>query len=265
MKKSIFILMFALLALWLYLGIASAAGEKIKLEFPAGQEFGSGKSIILQVSLLDEQNSPLQAEVKIILENLAKTRKIEILENANKPISFSLGENETGGDWFATAKYIDIESQKEIFSIETKELAKFDIVEDKLIISNIGNVPYNKEVRVLIGDTIGIEKTGIPLGGKLTYRLIAPDGVYNVRVTDGKETFTKSDVSLTGEAVGVLDERLKPGSQITGVQLGEDSDKQFFNFIKRNTFAYVFLAIIVTAAILLAIERRYARQAGRYV
>lgn len=241
-------------------GIVSATGEKISVVLTAGDQFAAGKEIQLKVNLLDAQNNPIQDRVDLIFENSDKTKRIERSEMSNAILNINLGSNETGGSWSVLAKYGSTESTKTFFSIEFNELARFDISGGSLIITNVGNVPYNKEVQVLIGDAVGVERTGIPIGEKLSYRLIAPDGTYNIKIiVDGKVVLIRSGVQLTGEVIGVLDERLKSNTPITGVRVGEDSDKQLFNSTRNNTPAYIFAATMVAVAIVLAIERRYSR------
>ena len=181
--------------------------------------------------------------------------------HGNKLETINLGENIPALSWTVTARYNDAED-KAFFTVDSSELAKFEITGDKLVITNIGNIPYTKDVQILIGETVGIKKTGLDVGEQLSFRLIAPDGVYNIRVTDGKTTLSKSDVALTGNAIGVLDERLGANVPITGSPPASNSDNPF-SFARNNIFAYAFVLVLVGAAILLAIERRYNRLARK--
>ena len=84
-------------------------------------------------------------------------------------------------------------------------------------------------------------------------------------ITDGKTTFIKSEVSLTGKAVGVLDKDAKTDvSGITGVLDSADEENggqqaSTGNSFK-NTFVYIFLIMVGGAAILLTIERIYRKK-----
>ena len=262
MKKSMILLLIA----FFLMGSVSAVGERVGISWlpETGNQFVSGQNIRFKVELYDSLNNPIQQDIQIILENAEKTRKVELREQSNKLININLSANETGGDWFVLAKYGSVESNKEIFSIRYNEFARFEISGDSLIIYNTGNIPYTKDVQVLIGDTVGTEKTNIPVGGNISYRLLAPDGVYSVKVSvDGNPVLTQQEVALTGEVIGVLDERIKLDSSITGINIGEDSDKQVFGLMRKHTFQYIFIAMIVCVAIILFIESRYRKLAGR--
>lgn len=255
-----------MLLFFLLLGVVSAAGERIGISWlsETGNQFVSGQDIRLKVELYDSLNNPIQDDVQVVLENAEKTRKVELYTQSNRFINVNLSSNETGGDWFVLAKYGSVESNKEIFSIKYNEFARFEISGDSLVIYNTGNIPYTKDFQVLIGDTAGTEKTDIPVGESITYRLLAPDGVYSIKVSvDGNPVLTQQGVSLTGEVIGVLDERIKLDSSITGINLGEDSDKQVFGLMKKHTFQYVFIAMVVCVAVVLFIESRYRKMAGR--
>lgn len=256
MKRGILLL----LGLILLASLVSAQGEKIEVS-TLKEGYTPGEVITFKVSLFDSQNKPLNVDVQVAFENAAKTKRVEATVASNRLVDMNLDEKSTAGYWSVTAKYGGIES-KALFIIETSELVRFDLEGDILTITNIGNTPYTRDVQILIGDTLGVKKTGLDVGEKVSFRLIAPNGVYSVRVTDGKTTFSRADVALTGNAIGILDERIKSSNPITGARLSEESDNVFL-FNKSNIFAYVFILVIVGAAILLVIERSYARSARK--
>lgn len=254
MKKGIILFM----GLILLFSFVSAQGEKIGIS--ALQEtYQPGQNLTILVSLTDAGNNPLNAEIQLVFENVARTKRIERTIQSNKLETINLGQNIPALSWTVTAAYGAAED-KAFFTIDSSELAKFEIQGDKLIITNIGNIPYTKDVQILIGDTVGVKETGLDVGEQLTFRLIAPDGIYNIRITDGKTTLSKSDVALTGNAIGVLDERLGANIPITGNPPASDTDSPF-SFSRNNLFAYIFVLVLIGAAVLLAIERRYSRLA----
>jgi len=131
-----------------------------------------------------------------------------------------------------------------------------------LTIINTGNIKYSKAVQVVIGDTISTKQVDLDVGERISFRLIAPEGTYNIKVTDGKVTFTKSDVALTGKVVGVLDNRDTTTSPLTSGVKGEQSPYEDESAQGRNkSFIYIFLLVLVGAAILLTIERRFKKAA----
>ena len=97
------------------------------------------------------------------------------------------------------------------------------------------------------------------MGGEKTWLLIAPEGSYNIEVTDGVTTFRKSNVRLssvaTGNAIGVMSEDAK----ITGFLGGSTDPEQLsssYNPLKDHTIVLVFIGAVFGLGILLLIERK---------
>ena len=66
---------------------------------------------------------------------------------------------------------------------------------------------------------------------------------------------------LTGEVIGVLDERINRRSLITGVGPENLESGGIYTIVKQNPFVYVFVLAVIGAMILLAIERHYRKKA----
>lgn len=260
LKKNLIIL----LCIIFLTSLIIAQNSKIEVS-TAKDVFEAGEKITLKVSLFDENNKPINDNVNVILEDAEKTKIIEKQIPSNQFVEIELGEGATYGYWTIKAVYNDVEATG-IFSIEANELAKFEIQEDKLIITNIGNTEYTKTVQIRIGDTIGIKNPELTVSESISYRLIAPEGVYSIKITDGKTTLERSDVQLTGtgRAIGAIDERISQRSGITGITSpGEKQDEELFSYFRNSSFVYVFVLVIFGAMILLAVERNYRKKADK--
>jgi len=224
--------------------------------------FQPGENITFKVSLLDANNNPITADISVTIEDAKKISTIEKVVTSNIDFAdVSLGENARSGLWKITAKYGNDEAPPFLFTISTKEQVKFELNNDVLTVTNTGNTRYTKDVQIAIGDTIGVRSLDLDVGEQKSFRLIAPDGVYNVRITDGTTVLTKNEVGLTGNAIGVLDKDVKTDNTgITGV-LNPNEDTATNK--TRSIFIYVFLVMIVGAAVLLAIERVYRKRIAR--
>lgn len=231
--------------------------EAINIEFPLGDSFKAGEDITLKVSLFDDQNIPFKESVELTFEDAEKISKIEKTIFSKEIVDIDLGEGIISGFWTVTAKYQDIQAS-EIITIEIEELAKFEINDDLLIITNVGNTRYSKTVQIVIGDTVGIKELKLDVGESVELRLIAPEGIYNLRVSDGVTSIKKGSVSLTGNVIGILDERIVGSNTLTGgIKPGGDISS---TYLRSNKFVYVFILVIFGATILLAIERNYRRK-----
>lgn len=229
---------------------------------PLKESYSGNENITLKISVYNSQNNPVNAQVHLIINDSGKTVGIEKIVQSNQLVDINLGENAPAGLWKVSARYTDPSTNKIIessssFAIQPNELAKFELNEDNLTVTNIGNTPYSRTIDVLIGDTSGTKRVeNLGVGEKISFRLSAPDGLYNVKIYDGTTMLTREKVSLTGEVIGILDERISTsGSTITG-GIGTSS-------IFKSSFIYIFVLTIFITAILLAIERKYKRKLGK--
>ncbi len=240
--------------------------QATKLEIsPTKEKFKFGENITLRVSLLDNSNNPISDSVKLTIENAEKTKTIEKMISSNKLVEIDLGKGATHGYWNTKAEYYD-ETATGLFVVEIEELAEFKLQDNNLIVTNIGNTKYTKTVQIIIGDTIGIRHPKLEVGESISYRLVAPDGDYNIKVTDGVTTLTKNKVSLTGtgQAIGTIDDTASKRSPLTGgISPDEESDIALLSYIKRSKFIYIFIFVIFGAGILLAIEKRFEKRADQ--
>ena len=253
-KKSIAFLTFVIFL------SAFVLAESINIEFPLGDNFKAGENITLKISIFDEQNNPVDGNIELTLVDAEKRKKIEKTIPSKKIVEIDLGEGAIHGFWTVTANYQDVETS-ELFTVEIEELAKFEIHDNLLTITNIGNTRYTKTVQIVIGNTVGIKEPKLDVGESISLRLIAPEGNYNVKVTDGRTSIQRSNIALTGNVVGILDERIIGGNTLTGGIKPEDDFS--LNYLKNNKFVYVFILVIFGAMILLTIERNYRKKANR--
>ena len=135
MKRGIFVLIFLLLMVSLV--------QATTIEVSTTKEtFSPGEKIGVKVSLLNDENIPIDDKVSLVVEDSEKINKIEkeILAN-EKFVDIDLGENVIGGYWSIRATYDEVESLG-IFIIEEEEIAEFELNKDILTITNIGNTQY---------------------------------------------------------------------------------------------------------------------------
>jgi len=252
MKKSVLIL-------FLIIILASFVIAE-KIEISTDDQIAAGQMLTLKVSIYDYNNNLIKDDLEITIRDAGKTQEIKQTISSDNPVNINLGENAPAGLWTIKATYKDIEATT-VFSIESNKLVKFDIVEDKLIIKNIGNTKYSETVQILIGESVGSKDVELEIGEETSFRLIAPDGTYNVVVTDGETEYRKSDIQLTGKVIGILDEELVSGSSpVTGGLKPSEEEESFYSGIKNSSFVYVFILAIIGAGILLAVERKFRKK-----
>lgn len=220
----------------------------------------SGEAIKLKVILYDLENNLINDEILVILEDMKETKIKETTIQSNYVEEIELNKNAMAGEGKIIARYKDSEATESFFIAEN-ELAQFKLEGEKLIITNIGNTKYEKDIYIMIGETTGTKAPKLNIGKSISYRLIAPEGVYNIKVTDGRTTITQNEVKLTGtgKTVGILDETPSKRSPVTGGIRPEESEENLLSYFKNSKFVYVFIFVILGAMILLTIERRYKK------
>jgi type 1 fimbria pilin len=253
MKKSLI-----LLGIFLFSSLVFAQGYKLGLEID--ESFSPGEPISFRVNVLDSQNSVVQGSVEVEIKDEGTGTLIQKSVASGELVTVNLEDDARAGLWSISAVYNEA-VVKEFFSIESNEEVKFEIQGDELIIKNIGNSRYTKTIDIAIGNAFSQKKVDLNVQESTRFRLIAPDGTYVVKVTDGKTTFSRANVALTGNVIGIMDKDVaeSKGSVTGGLRPGSESlgEETFYDSVRNKSFVYVFILVVVAAAVLLAVERRY--------
>lgn len=236
--------------------LSAVSAEKIDIK-TSKETFAPGENITFTISLYNDENVQINSEIKVTFESPNKRDVLEFNIPSNIQSEISLGENPVSGYWKIIAKYNNIESNT-IFFIEESQLASFSLEGDTLTIKNTGNVIYAKNINFIIGDTTGTKEINLNIGKETSFRLMAPKGAYSVKISDGKTNLTRSEVSLTGSVIGIIDKSMEDSSSpITGINPERDTGLEQ---AKPKNFVYIFIGTLLAAAVLLTIERRYRKK-----
>ena len=259
MKKALLILGF------LVLFTSLIAAESVSIEFPNGNKFEEKQPVTFKATIYDDSSNPVDGEIIVTVEDAERNVIIEKTASSREVSSIDLGERAASGQGVIKATY-NGKDYFEFFEIGRKELARFELDGGELRVTNIGNTQYSKVIKITIGETTGIKEPELEIGESISYRLVAPEGVYNLKVTDGETSLIRSDVQLsgTGQVIGAIDNSAAGRSPFTGgISPDESSEVAILSYIKNNTFVYVFIIVIFGAMILIAIERQYRKRAGK--
>ena len=249
--------MVLLVALCLMLTFVSAEYSiDIKLD---KSEYGVGEEVIYRVLLLQE-GTQISDEVVVYFSDALNKKQITKNVLSNQDNSLLIEEDFTSGGWKVKASYNEQTVESRPFFIKTNLQVEFKIEKDNLIIINKGNTPYIKQIQIIIGEDITAQSISLGVGKSKELKLVAPEGNYDIKVTDGENTATKKAVYLTGtgNVVGAYDESLLSGGIIGGI---EDPDKEGFFFTnKKIPLALVFVGAILALGVLFFIERRLTKR-----
>jgi hypothetical protein len=193
-------------------------------------------------------------QVKVFISDINEKKTLEFMVDPNKDQSFFLDKDFASGYWKIETSYND-KTVKRFFTIGEREEADFSIEGDQLIIKNTGNVPYTRTVQILIGEKVITQKQYIEIGQYKNIKLVAPDGNYNVQVTDGIKSVSKSDIYLTGtgRVVGALDEQLVQNQPVLGG--ARDTSSESFFTSKNFSLAFIFIGAVFGLFVLMMIEK----------
>ncbi len=217
--------------------------------------YSPGDNLTFNV-LLFQDGEQLNEKINVTLSHTFYKKVININTLSNKDNVFSLDADFFSGYWEIKSSFGN-RTVKRIFSIKENQEAEFKIVGDKLIISNKGNSPYTKTIKIVIGDEIITQKQNIDIGESKEIRLIAPDGVYEVGISDGNQEIRKEGVSLTGDVIGAFDENLFDNAPIIGVV---GSNLVGPSKSKKNIFPLIFVGMLFFVWGLLLLERRIKKR-----
>jgi len=260
LKKSGVIPIISCMLILLTISIVSSQASKLEISLTK-DSFKAGEDITFKISLYDSQNNPINEQISLIFEDIDKTKKIETTVPSSKLSSINLGNNAPPGFWTITASYQEVKTSQ-TFSLEANELAKFELNNDVLTVINIGNTRYIKEITIMIGDIPAKKNLDLNVGESTSFRLVAPDGVYDIKITDGTTNVAKSGVTLSGNVVGTLDEKVTERNPLTA-NIKTESESNGFSSSINNTFAYIFVIAVIGAVILLAVERNYRKKISK--
>jgi hypothetical protein len=170
------------------------------------------------------------ASIKIILhdqtgDSINSTGFITIKDSNNKIIEqkevqtgeffeYSIKNNEPPSEFsvFGVSNQLTANDK---FNVEAKEDVSVEIVNKTILITNTGNILYNKTLFVKVGDNPLNIPVLLNVGESKKYTLSAPDGEYNVEVTSDGGKNIQGVMSLTG---GVIDIKEISGSSL-GISL----------------------------------------------
>jgi hypothetical protein len=90
------------------------------------------------------------------------------------------------------------------FAVLRNERVHVDFINKTLIVTNVGNVPYNKSLTVSLGDNETLDfDVVLGVGESKKYVITAPNGNYFVNVESDKGSLFSGNLKLTGNTVRV--------------------------------------------------------------
>jgi len=183
---------------------------------PAWMEIAIDKQIILPddelkiIPFLYDRANYLFGNNEILLkiEDSSGNIVFEKLTGSGNETSYTLPSNYSVGYSKITAEVGNITAKK-IFDVGEYPKISIETINDKLIITNVGNVRYDKIVEIGVGSETILERVKLEKRESEIYELFAPEGNYKIKVSDeyGSLIYNTDGVMLTGNALGISEEK----------------------------------------------------------
>lgn len=206
------------------------------------QSVNPGENFNFKPMLMDQTGQSISNEVSVIIRDENLNRIFEQIIQSEETFQYQVFTNLTSGYYEIEASSNEINAVK-TFYVNEKAIALFQMMNNTLVVTNIGNIPYKKDIQVELNGKPFVRKVDLDLGEKREFRLTG-DGEFNVVVGDGETEITQEGVVLTGHAIDV--EEVRKGiiayTPIVWiffiVILGAGFLFFFRNIFKKKSFAY---------------------------
>lgn len=189
-----------------------------------------GKNQIYTVLLYDQAGDLISGEAKVKVYGPDRVIYFNKTVKSGEAQDFSTLYNYTSGYWSIEIQSEQVESKKTFFVQELVN-ASFTIDNSTLIIRNIGNIPYKKQIQISIGENKEIKDVVLGVNEEKRFKLLAPNGEHSIIVSDGLEVSNFGRTFLTGSVVAIKD-------------LGE---------LESNNLKIILWAILILIAVILAV------------
>jgi len=209
-------------------------------------EIKPGTSVEVKAILHDQTGEKIDSTAIITI----KRGTTEIIEGGG-PSEKETGEymelpiayNEPPSNWTVFAMSNQLTAESHFVVIENKEI-KAEMVNETLVITNIGNVLYNGTITIKIGNSSEERNLSLAIDGKKEYKLGAEyEGMYTVELVDENgESKLKEEATLPKTRTSASGYAIRDSSQ---------TDRQFF---ARPLF-WIFIIIVFLAAAFILIKK----------
>ncbi|MBU0761052.1 MAG: hypothetical protein KJ600_02410 [Nanoarchaeota archaeon] len=157
------------------------------------------------ILLYDQARETAEKEVSVVIYKPDGSVFEKKVARGGETNYINLENNSPPGYWKIQSKINELETTKEFFVEEFKEIS-FSLENKTLTIVNVGNTPYTGPVEIAIGETKEIkELEELGVGESKKFELLAPDGEYSIEVLGGAKRENLGTTFLTGRAISVRD------------------------------------------------------------
>jgi hypothetical protein len=210
------------------------------------QNFDPGTVFSFKPLLRDQADMAINDEVAVIIRDSKGNRAFEKIVQSEETVDYQIPTNISADYYEVEASHGNISMIKK-FYINEKALVSFELRNNTVIVTNIGNVRYNRDIQIELNGKPFVKKVDLDVGESQEFRLTGPAGDYDVKIGDGETEVVANSVPLTGHTIDV--EELENKGSGLGVSstfvwvfviviLGIGVFFFFKNLMKKKSFAY---------------------------
>lgn len=162
------------------------------------------EEFVFIIDARDQAGDPMPGQVSILVSEpngLPFIKKV-IKQGETQKIPFSL--NNTPGYWTLEVNLGEVTKRKLFYLAEVPKI-QTSLINDTLIVTNIGNALYEGPLEITIGSHVEIKQLKIAVGETEKFKIRAPEGTYSISILDEGETKPLGNTFLTGNAIKITD------------------------------------------------------------
>lgn len=161
-----------------------------------------GEEFIYTPLLFDQVDAQVVKEVGVTLYSPDRAAFLEQLISSGQPQALNITSNITPGYWTIVQEYNGLKVQRSFQIVEVQRVG-FSLSNTSVTVTNLGNVPYNRQAEVVVGDSPQLIDVSLKIGESRKYSLAAPQGVYEINVRNDGTYQNLGSTFLTGRAIEV--------------------------------------------------------------
>ncbi|MEM4271585.1 MAG: hypothetical protein QXD13_00630, partial [Candidatus Pacearchaeota archaeon] len=168
------------------------------------QQIIPGNELLYTIILYDQTNKEMKESAEVSILNPSNELILKKLADSGKTNNLTLAKNSASGYWKIKASANGIFGEQDIYIEELQEV-DFELADNVLTVTNIGNVPYKKKVEITIGNVTEVKEIELNAGESKKFMLSAPEGEYSITAGDDSKKESLGASFLTGSAISVDD------------------------------------------------------------
>ncbi len=186
-----------------------------------------GENVTLIPTLYNLAGEIETGKISFVVQDTSGNVVYDGLVDSNQKVILQTKTTNPAGTSKVIAKKDSISAER-FFQINELKKVSAQIINKSMVITNIGNVPYSGTIEVTMNGEKTSKKVELELGESKMFQIEAPDGTYDIGISDSGLILNENGVALTGSAITI-----------------KDTKNALNNIIFNYPIVWIFLIIIV--------------------